>query len=78
MLRAYTSRVLFLSRLALQDCLAKHQYNQSYCHKEIKALVECCAELRDPEANLHCKGFRQQIQEYRLNGPADRGSKVLH
>ncbi|GFH16980.1 predicted protein, partial [Haematococcus lacustris] len=41
----------------IQDCLARYDYNQSMCSREIEQLVECCSSLARPEGSLHCMGF---------------------
>ncbi|KAG2497764.1 hypothetical protein HYH03_004036 [Edaphochlamys debaryana] len=42
---------------AIQECLARHDYNQSRCQRVIQDMRDCCRALAEP--SLHCKGFGQ-------------------
>ncbi|KAL6756292.1 hypothetical protein V8C86DRAFT_91754 [Haematococcus lacustris] len=47
----------------IQDCLARYDYNQSMCSREIEQLVECCSSLARPEGSLHCMGFMNLVRK---------------
>lgn len=47
-----------------QACLARYDYQQHMCSKEISNMVACCAQLSH-NGSLHCKGFEVQVERYR-------------
>lgn len=44
-----------LKACAIQECLARNDYQQRRCATFIQELVHCCSAL--PEPSVHCQGF---------------------
>lgn len=48
--------------------MAKYDYQQHRCAKEVEALVRCCQSLPNAAGSLHCQGFAHLIKQ-QGNGP---------
>lgn len=44
-------------------CMAKYDYQQYRCAKEVEALVRCCQSLPNAAGSLHCQGFTHLIKQ---------------